>query len=144
LRQGVKSLQVRKNVKRLAFIGVLALAIGLILAFTIPTAPEQPKIEGHVGISVAHAQPLDPTSGCAACHTQPITVACTECHPSPPTTLNGNIAFPHHDPSAGGPPDDCQSSTCHDGGNDARYVVVLQANHNYCSQCHTMTHSSPG
>lgn len=138
-----KNLQLRKNIKRLAFIGVLSIAIGLILTFTIPTAPERPNIKEHAGVSVAHAQPLDLTSGCAACHTAPIVADCEECH-TPSTLLEGNISFPHHDSSPGGPPDNCQSGTCHDGGNDARYVQVLQANHDYCSQCHTMTHSSPG
>ncbi len=135
----------RKYIKRLAFIGALALAIGIVLSFSVPTAPEKPKIEGHAGVTVAHAQVIDPTSGCAACHTQPITAACTDCH-TPPTMIgtNQDIYFPHHDTSPGGPPDDCHNSVCHDGvQGDARYVQIVTASHQYCGQCHSRTHSSP-
>lgn len=122
---------------------VLACIILLIVATNLQ--PRKPiVIKEHEGILIAHGQLIDPTSGCAKCHSEPIVASCTDCHPSPPTTVKSNIAFPHHDTDPGGPPDNCQSSSCHDGNaNDARYVKVLEATHSYCQTCHTLTHSPP-
>ena len=75
--------------------------------------------------------------GCAKCHTQPIIAECFTCHPSPPTIINDEVLFPHHDPAPGGPNDDCSSDVCHDAGEDIRYVTVLVAGHDYCPLCHT-------
>lgn len=104
---------------------------------------EHPEIDIFVGS--AHAQSdLDPTTGCAACHTQPIKAGCRQCHSNPPTIVKGNIAFPHHDPAQGGPPDNCQMGPCHDGNpSDARFAKSPKATKPYCQQCHKMEHSRP-
>ena len=91
-----------------------------------------------------HGDPGDPT-GCAECHTEPITEGdCTTvgCHPSPPQELDQNVAFPHHDPTPGGPTDNCALNVCHDCAGDYRYVTIVTASHGYCQNCHTdYTHS---
>ena len=91
-----------------------------------------------------HGDPDEPT-GCAECHTEPITEGdCTTagCHPSPPQELNQNVTFPHHDPTPGGPTDNCALNVCHDCSGDFRYVSVVTASHAYCQNCHLeYTHS---
>jgi len=91
-------------------------------------------IQQHSGIPMAHAAD---ESGCATCHTQPLTGSCTSCHPSPPTTLKNGVTFPHHNPATGGPPDNCASSSCHNAGSDIRYVEEPNASHSYCDACHS-------
>jgi len=91
----------------------------------------------------SHTNPLDPTSGCADCHNEPISVVCTYCHSEPPTDIDG-ISFPHHNPSSGGPPDNCHLDDCHGGKkNDARYAKTPNASHKYCHACHQRRHSTP-
>lgn len=82
-----------------------------------------------------HGSILD-TTGCASCHTQPLTGDCIACHPSPSTVINNEVDFPHHDYTPGGPLDDCSDVSCHDSATDIRFVVILIANHDYCFQCH--------
>lgn len=118
------------------FLGMLALVVAFILTSTILT----PK---RSIISMAHASSSDPVSGCASCHTKPIAVDCTQCHPTPPTTIDDDISFPHHDPSPGGPPDNCQAGNCHDGtSNDTRFIKSVEASMEYCGKCHHYEHSS--
>ena len=98
------------------------------------------EIESHK-ISVAHGA-LGDSTGCAECHSQPITsgsCTSTECHPNPPTTIGDGVEFPHHDLTY-----DCAISACHDCAGDYRYVAVISASHGYCgtADCHDdITHS---
>ena len=88
---------------------------------------------------IFHGEPLG-SDDCASCHTQPIIgfdCMISGCHGPPPTIIDGDIIFPHHDPTPGGPLDNCSSIMCHDAGDDIRYVTVLDGNHIYCMQCHT-------
>lgn len=136
----------KKHLKKVVISGLIVaglLAITLYVVFPGILQPKvQPLVEEHSGIALVHAQPNDPTTGCAKCHTAPITVDCTTCHT--PETQIGNIAFPHHDVQS--PPGiGCQNPNCHDGTEgDARYVIRPNFNHNYCMNCHTIKHSSPG
>lgn len=141
-----------KLISGLLFIAVIVVASAFILdSMTITTTntslPEDPsegptiiEIEDHE-MSLAHGA-LGDSTGCAQCHTEPITSgSCTsaECHPSPPTTIGDNIDFPHHDLTF-----DCAISACHDCAGDFRYVAVVDASHGYCgiTDCHDdMTHS---
>lgn len=131
-----------------AIIGVVlaGVILGVWLALR-PAGFEHPKVTDVLGVQavLAHGSlQEDPTSGCAACHLDPIDMACTDCHATPPTIIKGNKNFPHHDINPGGPPDNCQSGNCHQGTRgDARYVVSPVANHPYCEGCHQLEHSSP-
>ena len=89
---------------------------------------------------------------CTSCHTQPITgfdCMVSGCHGPPPTIIDEDIIFPHHDPAPGGPLDNCSSIFCHNSADDIRYIIVLDGNHTYCMQCHTenrchICHGAPG
>ncbi|MFQ6081600.1 MAG: hypothetical protein ACE5OW_08035 [Candidatus Bathyarchaeia archaeon] len=92
-------------------------------------------------IPLAHASPDGlANTGCAECHTKPIAVDCASCHAEPPTTID-DIFFPHHDPSPGGPPDQCNK--CHGGEFDARFAETPDFDHDYCTTCHDLEHSRP-
>ena len=139
----------------LLFLAAIIVALAFILnsmmsGITTPSSKQQTviEIEEHEEQQLFHGAIGDGT-GCAACHTQPITSgSCTsaECHPSPPTTIgtNNDIDFPHHDYASGGPTDDCSLNICHDCAGDFRYVTIVDADHTYCANCHTdYTHSQP-
>ncbi len=122
---------------------IVALAVVSATIVAVLMFSKQPVVQKHLGVSIVHADPLDPTSGCAECHTEPIDADCTDCHSAPPTMID-SVSFPHHDPAPGGPPDSCQLSACHDGTqNDVRFVRELDANHSFCGSCHDMEHSEP-
>lgn len=133
-----------KKRNRLLILSLCLLIVTVIGTFKImfrPPTPEMPEIEGHIGIPIAHANPLDPKTGCAKCHTEPIVKDCTDCHSKPPTEIE-DISFPHHDTKPGGPLDNCKS--CHtEGKNDARYVDTPDFDHGYCTSCHQLEHSPP-
>jgi len=125
-------------------IGLLALccivfALGLSVSIHMKKNPTTITIEAHSSIPLVHA--VD-DEGCAKCHSTALTGSCTSCHPSPPTTLNNGVLFPHHDRAAGGPLDTCSDSSCHDAGSDIRFVDTPNASHSYCNECHSndMTH----
>ena len=113
--------------------------IGLSISLQMKKTTSTVTIEAHSDIPFVHAQEDD---GCAKCHSTPLTGSCTSCHPSPPTTLNNGVLFPHHDRDEGGPLDTCGDSFCHDAGSDIRYVDTPNASHSYCNSCHSndMTH----
>lgn len=139
----------------LLFIAVIVVASAFLLdsinlTSTDTTSSDDPldeptiiEIEEHE-MSLSHGA-LGDSTGCASCHTQPITSgSCTsaECHPNPPTVIgpNQDIDFQfHHDLTS-----DCSISACHDCAGDYRYVAVVDASHGYCgiTDCHDdMTHS---
>ena len=130
-------------IKGLFSISISMILIPLVLTFIISgfSAPPDFSINDmntnyqNSAVLLFHGSILDIT-GCASCHTQPLTGDCIACHPSPSTVINEEVNFPHHDYTPGGPLDDCSDSICHDAEDDIRYVVVLDANHDYCFLCH--------
>ena len=108
--------------------------IGLSISIQMKKTPTAMTIDAHSSVLFAHAADNE---GCSKCHSTPITGSCTGCHPSPPTTFNNGVLFPHHNREAGGPLDTCSDSSCHDAGSDARYVDTPNASHNYCNDCHS-------
>ena len=120
-------------------IGLFALcfvvfSLGLGISIQMKKTPTVLTIESHTSIPLVHAQTSE---GCSKCHSTPLTGSCTSCHPSPPTTLDNGILFPHHDRSTGGPLDTCSDSSCHDAGSDIRFVDSPNASHSYCTDCHS-------
>ena len=120
-------------------IGLLALCcivftLGLSISVQLKKTPTALTIDAHTSIPFVHGQTNE---GCATCHSTAITGSCTSCHPSPPTTLDNGILFPHHDRTEGGPLDTCSDSDCHDAGADIRFVDSPNASHSYCTDCHS-------
>ena len=127
-----------KNIILLALCFVI-FTIGLSISIQMKKTSTTLTIDAHSSITFVHAQDND---GCVKCHSTPLTGSCTSCHPSPPTTLNNGVLFPHHDRAIGGPLDTCNDGSCHDAGYDIRYVETPNASHSYCNNCHSndMTH----
>jgi hypothetical protein len=116
------------------FIFTIVLGVGFNIISQKP-ASNLLEIKDHVGIPMAHASPGTNT-GCVSCHTEPISADCSSCHGDPPIKI-GDISFPHHDTSSGGPLDSCNS--CH-GGGDARYAESPNFRHSFCTGCHDLKH----
>ena len=122
----------------LMVLGCFLLIFGIGITIDLNKTSNGVIIETHSIIPFVHGADDD---GCAKCHTQPIEANCIECHDNsiaeaPPLTIEDDIDFPHHDAAAGGPPDNCGVSACHDAGSDGRFVAEPEANHNYCDSCH--------
>ena len=86
-----------------------------------------------VGANIAHAAPGE-IDGCALCHLSPIPYTnCLDsgCHDTPSSTVGNNVYLRHHEIADG-------CDVCHAAvPNDARYVVVPESGHNFCSTCHS-------
>jgi hypothetical protein len=135
-------LRINLTSKRLGLVALcfLVVALGLGISVRVKKPPRVLTIEAHSSIPLVHAED---ESGCATCHTLPLSGSCTSCHPSPPTLLDSGVSFPHHDRDEGGPPDTCSDESCHDAGSDIRYVDTPNASHSFCNDCHSgdMSHS---
>jgi len=128
--------------RRLLIVVIAAVVMGgvVIGGWWISRPPE--FVHPDIGVQVAHAAPG--TTGCAACHVDPIPFTnCTDtgCHADVPIYITDtNIYIAHHDEP--GAPLDC--ADCHETvANDARYVEVPTPGHSFCGTCHPRTHSSP-
>ena len=147
-------------IRGLFVLAVIAIALIFILNFII--IPNTTDSIQNTDLEIKESQQLDIApifhgssftgDDCTSCHTQPITgynCMASGCHGSPPTIIDEDIIFPHHDPAPGGPLDNCSSILCHNSVDDIRYVLVLDGNHEYCMQCHTENrcqrcHGAPG
>ena len=98
-------MRVNVTTKRNLMIFSLCIIVGAMgLGFNLLTKKpyKYSNIEEHSGVPMAHAQD---ESGCATCHTQPLTGSCTSCHPSP-SGLNGRLQPPSRpNPRRLAPPD---------------------------------------
>ncbi|MBI4285824.1 MAG: c-type cytochrome [Chloroflexi bacterium] len=85
-------------------------------------------------------------SACESCHVTAIPFTnCSDCHATPPVNVTNpagtiTVQIAHHKPGGAGgiACGDCHAVT----PNDARYIKVPTADHNFCGTCHTRTHSS--
>ena len=121
----------------------LAISIGVIAALVLVQGPipfEHPLQRA----SIAHAQTTGPEAGaeavsssCSECHSAPVVKGCDSCHTNLPTAIN-NTKFPHHDPRENDPP----CGECHGSSNDARFVKMPKPDHNFCQDCHDVTHDA--
>jgi hypothetical protein len=113
---------------------LVVIITGLSISIQMKKTPTGLTIDAHSSIPFVHA--TDDT-GCSTCHKQPITSgSCVGCHPSPSTSFNNGVAFPHHDGTSQVPYKSCEDAACHDAGDDFRYVDTPHASHNYCDNCH--------
>ena len=117
-------------------ISMLAATVFIVATMVVTGITWTPSKPVDISIKVAHAEVTSPVQGCAKCHQDKISVACTTCHTKLVTIKLGR-AFPHHAVPSVGPPNTCQISVCHGGdANDVRYVKVSKASDSYCAQCH--------
>jgi hypothetical protein len=82
-------------------------------------------------------------STCLKCHEAPIREDCETCHSNLEPEIN-SIYFPHHNATITLGNIYCTNSLCHpvlEG--DVRFVKKPLPDHNYCSNCHELSHSSP-
>jgi hypothetical protein len=153
---------IKSNLFRGLFVLVVKVIALIIILSSVKIIPTTINSMQKTNLEIIEFQQLDiapkihgsvfTVDNCTSCHTQPITgYGCivSGCHESPPTIIDEDINFPHHDPAPGGPLDNCSSIYCHDAGDDIRYVTVLDGNHTYCMQCHTenrchICHRPPG
>ncbi len=81
---------------------------------------------------------------CTSCHNAPISRDCIDCHTELPLYID-NVFFPHHNITQPAGDIGCSDSRCHDAHpDDVRFVVKPDPGHNYCSNCHEISHAGGG
>jgi len=134
---------ISSRVKAFSITMVTASVLGVLLYFAVGNTPPPPDgvpLHQFVGVQRVHAAIGDSLT-CSTCHSEAIPFSdCVDCHAEIPLRITDqNINFIHHDSDDA--PDELTCQNCHgDSGNDARFVQVPIADHDYCDNCHSAMH----